>query len=207
MTAHTQDRIAFASAGAVRAPRFAKTYCSQCGGEFGPGNSGYSHCEDHRSLGAFSGEVLNAPNATYWDHPGAIAAEQQRCALDWIARNPDAEWPRSVSALIKSRAAASRANIRTAFSDLLVALADNHPVNIIGEADAADMEERAEHVQGLLTAVEVYLAVVLADAKHRTSGITLDVNVTGILSDTRGDIVGTFRIAAEQMRELEREFE
>lgn len=29
------------------APRFDKTYCSQCGGEFGPGDQGYSHCEDH----------------------------------------------------------------------------------------------------------------------------------------------------------------
>jgi hypothetical protein len=97
--------------------------------------------------------------------------------------------------------------IRVAFSDLLVALADNHPVNIIGEADSADMEERAEHVQGLFTAVETYLTAVLADAKHRTSGITFEVSVMGILSDTRGDIIDTFKIAAEQMRELEREFE
>ena len=29
------------------APRFQKTYCSQCGGEFGPGNEGFSHCIDH----------------------------------------------------------------------------------------------------------------------------------------------------------------
>lgn len=28
-------------------PRFVRTYCSQCGGEFGPGEHGYSHCEDH----------------------------------------------------------------------------------------------------------------------------------------------------------------
>ncbi len=28
-------------------PRFAVTYCSQCGGEFGPGHSGFSHCSDH----------------------------------------------------------------------------------------------------------------------------------------------------------------
>lgn len=28
--------------------KFAKTYCSQCGGEFGPGDSGFSHCENHR---------------------------------------------------------------------------------------------------------------------------------------------------------------
>lgn len=29
-------------------PRFAHTYCSQCGGEFGPGDEGFSHCSDHR---------------------------------------------------------------------------------------------------------------------------------------------------------------
>jgi hypothetical protein len=28
-------------------PKFKKTYCSQCGGEFGPGNSGYSSCKEH----------------------------------------------------------------------------------------------------------------------------------------------------------------
>jgi len=26
---------------------FDVTYCSQCGGSFGPRDSGYSHCEDH----------------------------------------------------------------------------------------------------------------------------------------------------------------
>lgn len=33
------------------APRFEKTYCSQCGGTFGPGEQGYSHCEDHPPQG------------------------------------------------------------------------------------------------------------------------------------------------------------
>jgi len=28
-------------------PRFSATSCSQCGQDFGPGNHGYSHCEDH----------------------------------------------------------------------------------------------------------------------------------------------------------------
>jgi hypothetical protein len=27
--------------------KFAKTFCSQCGGEFGPGDAGYSHCDQH----------------------------------------------------------------------------------------------------------------------------------------------------------------
>ena len=29
--------------------RFSKTYCSQCDGEFGPGDSGFSHCADHKA--------------------------------------------------------------------------------------------------------------------------------------------------------------
>ena len=29
------------------APRFTLVYCSQCGRDFGPGDSGFSHCEDH----------------------------------------------------------------------------------------------------------------------------------------------------------------
>ena len=30
------------------APRFAMTYCSQCGNEQGPGDEGFSSCDDHR---------------------------------------------------------------------------------------------------------------------------------------------------------------
>lgn len=29
------------------AARFSQTHCSQCGGSFGPGNAGFSHCSDH----------------------------------------------------------------------------------------------------------------------------------------------------------------
>ena len=32
----------------ARAPRYATTACSQCGGEFGPGAAGFSHCADHQ---------------------------------------------------------------------------------------------------------------------------------------------------------------
>jgi hypothetical protein len=39
--------------------RFAVTFCSQCGGEFGPGDHGFSHCRDH----------IGAPSMTLqqWD--------------------------------------------------------------------------------------------------------------------------------------------
>lgn len=29
-------------------PRFPTVSCSQCGRSFGPGNSGFSHCDQHR---------------------------------------------------------------------------------------------------------------------------------------------------------------
>lgn len=29
--------------------RFPETFCSQCGGSFGPGPSGFSHCDQHSS--------------------------------------------------------------------------------------------------------------------------------------------------------------
>jgi hypothetical protein len=35
--------------GLPKLPRFADTGCSQCGGSFGPGDHGYSHCKDHGS--------------------------------------------------------------------------------------------------------------------------------------------------------------
>jgi hypothetical protein len=30
-------------------PKFNETFCSQCGKSFGPGDTGYSHCSDHRA--------------------------------------------------------------------------------------------------------------------------------------------------------------
>lgn len=95
--------------------------------------------------------------------------------------------------------------IRIAFADLLVRLADNPPANIIGLVDAADLEERADHLQRLLSDVGTYITAVLTDAKY-TASVQSDVNVMGLLEDMRGDIVGAFKNAAEQMREYEAEF-
>jgi hypothetical protein len=96
---------------------------------------------------------------------------------------------------------------RVALSDLLGKLADNRPPPIIGEADSTDLDELAKHMQRFLQDVESYVAEILADTKRRTSCLKFDVNVLGILSDMQGDLVGTFRNAADAMREHEREHE
>lgn len=36
--------------------KFAQTWCSQCGREFGPGNHGFSHCENHAAIDALAAE-------------------------------------------------------------------------------------------------------------------------------------------------------
>lgn len=33
----------------VQPPRYQNVSCSQCGGKFGPGDAGYSHCKDHQA--------------------------------------------------------------------------------------------------------------------------------------------------------------
>lgn len=32
----------------AKQPRFENVFCSQCGCDFGPGNSGFSHCDNHK---------------------------------------------------------------------------------------------------------------------------------------------------------------
>ena len=69
---------------ALATPKFERTHCSQCGGEFGPGNAGFSHCADHAQPAA-----------------QAVAADVLQRLDDLIAaRNGTAdEWDRAEAAL------------------------------------------------------------------------------------------------------------
>jgi hypothetical protein len=78
--------------------------------------------------------------------------------------------------------------VGVAFSDMLVAIANNPPNRIIGNIDAIDLRERAEHVRCLLADMQGYLSVLIADA--RQSGVTIAVY---------GDIADAFEAAAESM--------
>lgn len=37
----------FAALREFHIPKFKEVFCSNCGGAFGPGDHGFSHCEDH----------------------------------------------------------------------------------------------------------------------------------------------------------------
>lgn len=40
--------------------KFSKTYCSDCGGEFGAGNAGYSHCDQHKGQPDISDQYISS---------------------------------------------------------------------------------------------------------------------------------------------------
>jgi len=59
--------------------KFQKVFCSQCGGVFGPRNSGYSHCIDHRR------EVLEGTNFRIRGHA------EDKALLDEYKREKESE--------------------------------------------------------------------------------------------------------------------
>jgi hypothetical protein len=90
-----------------------------------------------------------------------------------------------------------------AHAHLLERLQQNRPHHMHGWhlADALDFEDRAEHLRRLLIATEDYVRAVLVDMA-RSSNIYVDTNVTGGISDLRGDVVGTLLNAAERIQSI-----
>lgn len=50
--------------------KFERTFCSQCGGEFGPGDCGFSHCIDH------AGRVDTDDDALDWEEFQGMSEDQ-----------------------------------------------------------------------------------------------------------------------------------
>jgi len=65
------DRLEAENAELAGVPKFEKTYCSQCGGQFGPGNHGFSHCSEHRKASGDggNGRVYNDLLAAIPEYP------------------------------------------------------------------------------------------------------------------------------------------
>jgi hypothetical protein len=67
-------------------PRFQKTYCSQCGGEFGPGDEGFSHCSDQvRSM---------VPKLEDEPAPARPWRGGEDEMTNWLSTRPTSNWQR-----------------------------------------------------------------------------------------------------------------
>jgi hypothetical protein len=93
----------------------------------------------------------------------------------------------------------SASPVRAAHAEFLLALAGHPPRPIPIDADAIDLEDRADHISGVFSALSTYLAVILDDTAQNVPG-GLDLrDVEGLLADLASDSSGTIQHAAEGM--------
>jgi hypothetical protein len=67
------------------------------------------------------------------------------------------------------------------------------------DADAIDLQDRAEHLDALFGGLAVYLAIVLDDTAQNTPGRLDLTDAEAILADLAGDLTGAIQHAADQM--------
>jgi hypothetical protein len=86
-----------------------------------------------------------------------------------------------------------------AHAEFLAALVGHPPRPIPIDADALDLEDRADHLNKVLGAMSVYVAVVLDDTAQNASG-SLDLrDAEGVLADLVSDLTGAIQRAADDM--------
>ncbi len=93
----------------------------------------------------------------------------------------------------------SASPICAAHAEFVAALAGHPPHTIPLDADAIDLEDRADHLNKILSALSVYLAVILDDTAQNVPG-TLDLpDIEAVLADLASDVTGTIQHAADGM--------
>jgi hypothetical protein len=93
----------------------------------------------------------------------------------------------------------SASPVHAAHAEFVAALAGYPPRTIPLEPDAIDLEDRADHLGKVFSALSVYLTLILDDTAQNVPG-RLDLpHVEGILSDLASDLTGTLQHAAEGM--------
>jgi hypothetical protein len=87
--------------------------------------------------------------------------------------------------------------IQAAYAEFVAALAGHPPRPIPVYADAVDLEDRADHLNKVLTAWSVYLNAVLDDTAQNIPG-GLDLRqIDALISDLASEVTGTLQQAVE----------
>jgi hypothetical protein len=67
-------------------------------------------------------------------------------------------------------------------------------------ADRRDLEERAEHIEEVLSAVLDYVGIIVRDTAHVAPGGSIDQEyLLGLISDVASDVAGFIANAADQL--------
>ena len=107
--------------------------------------------------------------------------------------------PRPSQSLDGASAKPSASSVRAAHAEFVAALAGRPPRTIPLDADAIDLEDRADHLNKVFGALSVYVAVILDDAAQNVPG-SLDLrDAEGLLADLASDLTGAIQHAADDM--------
>jgi hypothetical protein len=93
----------------------------------------------------------------------------------------------------------SASPVRAAHAEFVAALTGHPPRPIPLDADPIDLEDRADHLNKVLSALSVYVTVILDDTAQNVPG-GLDLrDAEAILADLASDLSGTIQLAADSM--------
>ena len=84
------------AARAIKAFRFAQTYCSQCGCECGPGDAGVSSCKDYLKLQ--TPMHYSAPGTLYAEFNSSFLGGNVRIGYEWDEPASHAHYPQTAGA-------------------------------------------------------------------------------------------------------------
>jgi hypothetical protein len=89
--------------------------------------------------------------------------------------------------------------IRAAHAKLIALLTAHPPRPILIDPDAADFQDRADHLYEVFSAVSVYLSLILDDTAQNTPGGLNLVHIEAVLSDVVTEVIGAIRHAVDSM--------
>jgi hypothetical protein len=106
---------------------------------------------------------------------------------------------RIIGAQAKPSTAPVGSPVQARYAEFLAALAEHPPRPIPIIADSIDLEDRADHLKGVLSGLAEYLTVILDDAAQNTPGRLDLCDAEAILADLASDLSGAIQRAAEEM--------
>jgi hypothetical protein len=107
--------------------------------------------------------------------------------------------PSSTQPCDRAGAEPSASPVCAAHAELVAALTGHPPRTIPLDADAIDLEDRADHLDKVLGALSTYVAIILDDTAQNTPG-RLDLrDAEAVLADLASDLSGTIQLAADGM--------
>jgi hypothetical protein len=94
---------------------------------------------------------------------------------------------------------ASTYSVRAAHVEFIAVLTAQPPRAIPLDVDAADLEDRADHLNKVLNALSVYVTAILDDTGQNIPGRVDFGDIGAALADLASEITGTIQLAADAM--------